>query len=108
MFTFNVHFDLSPPSDANWGRIMAAIGYSGAEFHPDQVDLWIASDHDRLQLVKGGQPFHVQEDRASSIFKEYEIQVEVNLNEKQPTDDYTMWTCDLSNEYVDINADYRS
>ena len=100
--------------DANWGRILAAVGYSGAEVDPDRADLWVAGGSgagrallgSALQLVRGGQPLDYAEATASAIFAGPEITVLVNLGlgEGQAT----VWTCDLSHEYVNINGHYRT
>jgi len=124
--------------DANWGRILAAVGYSGAEVDPTRADLWIASGSDEggngrkgekggenegqnapmlplshsptpasaLQLVRSGQPLAYSEEAASAIFagKEIVVEVKLGLGDGQAT----IWTCDLSHEYVDINGHYRT
>jgi glutamate N-acetyltransferase / amino-acid N-acetyltransferase len=96
--------------DANWGRILCAVGYSGAEVDPTRADLWIASDRGEaassLQLVSAGQPLAYSETAASAIFAEKEIVVEVRLGLGDGR--ATVWTCDLSHAYVDINGHYRT
>jgi glutamate N-acetyltransferase / amino-acid N-acetyltransferase len=96
--------------DANWGRILCAVGYSGAEVDPTRADLWIASGGGEatspLQLVANGQPLNYSEEAASAIFAEKEIVVEVKLGLGDGR--ATVWTCDLSHEYVDINGHYRT
>jgi glutamate N-acetyltransferase/amino-acid N-acetyltransferase len=111
--------------DANWGRILAAVGYSGAEVDPTRADLWIAagsggagegekgrrlplshSPTPALQLVSAGQPLDYSEAAASTIFAEKEIVVEIKLG--LGDGQATVWTCDLSHEYVDINGHYRT
>ncbi|MDQ1301173.1 MAG: glutamate N-acetyltransferase / amino-acid N-acetyltransferase [Chloroflexota bacterium] len=91
--------------DANWGRILCAVGYSGAEVDPAQADLWIGVGSP-LQLVAHGQPLAYSEDAASAIFAEKEITVAVRLG--LGAGRATVWTCDLSHEYVDINGHYRT
>lgn len=88
--------------DANWGRVLCAAGYSGVEFDPDRLDLWF----DDLQLVKGGQPYDVNEERAAEILARHEIKITLDLN--QGDMEATVWTCDFSHEYVSINAHYRT
>jgi glutamate N-acetyltransferase/amino-acid N-acetyltransferase len=97
--------------DANWGRILAAIGYSGAEVDPARVGLWIAAgmgDHtgSPVQLVAGGCPLAYSEEVASAIFagKEIIVSAELGLGAGQAT----VWTCDLSHDYVSINGHYRT
>jgi glutamate N-acetyltransferase / amino-acid N-acetyltransferase len=105
--------------DANWGRILAAVGYSGAAVEPAKADLWIAvgvgadlasAQGDRkgspLQLVRAGQPLPYFEEAASAIFAGPEIAVTVKLG--LGDGQATVWTCDLSHDYVDINGHYRT
>jgi len=96
--------------DANWGRILAAVGYSGADVDPARADLWIAAGRGEvtspLQLVRSGQPLAYSEEVAGAIFAEKEIVVEVRLG--LGDGQATVWTCDLSHEYVDINGHYRT
>jgi glutamate N-acetyltransferase/amino-acid N-acetyltransferase len=102
--------------DANWGRILAAIGYSGAEVDPDRVGLWIAvgaGDREKgdragspLQLVEAGRPLAYSEETASAIFAGKEIAVLANLG--LGAGETTVWTCDLSHDYVSINGHYRT
>jgi len=97
--------------DANWGRILAAIGYSGAEVDPDQAGLWIAAGmgnplRSPLQLVAAGCPLAYSEDVASAIFGGKEITVSADLG--LGTGRATVWTCDLSHDYVSINGHYRT
>ena len=88
--------------DANWGRVLCAAGYSGVDFDPDKVALWFGD----LQLFKDGAPFDVDEERALQILSEKEIQVTVDLALGDA--EATVWTCDLSHDYVSINAHYRT
>jgi glutamate N-acetyltransferase/amino-acid N-acetyltransferase len=94
--------------DANWGRILAAVGYSGAAVDPAKAHLWIAAGDaaERLQLVGGGRPLAYSEEAATAIFGGSEItaSVELGLGEGRAT----VWTCDLSHAYVDINGHYRT
>ncbi|KAG0241026.1 hypothetical protein BGX31_001486 [Mortierella sp. GBA43] len=95
--------------DANWGRILCAVGYSGVkEVDPKKVSVsFIPTDNSTpLKLLVNGEPEQVDEARASEILKmeDLEIRVELNLG----TERTAYWTCDLSHEYISINADYRS
>jgi glutamate N-acetyltransferase/amino-acid N-acetyltransferase len=122
--------------DANWGRILAAVGYSGAAADPARADLWIAAgrgeaslatpaaakldptrerpaggqlpegDASPLQLVGGGQPLDYAEADAGAIFAAPEIAVTVDLG--LGAGQATVWTCDLSHDYVNINGQYRT
>ena len=114
--------------DANWGRILAAVGYSGAMVEPSKADLWIAAGarhgdtatggcgdaatrrhadaNNTLQLVCAGQPVSYSEEAASAIFAGPEITVTVALG--LGAGQATVWTCDLSHDYVSINGHYRT
>ncbi len=92
--------------DANWGRILAAVGYSGAEVDPARADLWIEGERGKLQLVAAGQPLAYSEELATAIFQAAEISVTVELG--LAAGRATVWTCDLSHAYVDINGSYRT
>lgn len=97
--------------DANWGRILAAVGYSGAEVDPARAQLWIAAGSSgpgaaALQLVAEGGPVDYAEAAAGAIFAGAEILVLVDLGVGDGT--ATVWTCDLSHAYVDINGHYRT
>ncbi len=89
-------------ADANWGRIMMAVGKSGAEFDPYQVDVWLSG----YQLVKDGMDAGFDEEKATELFSKDTVTITVNLNAGDDT--VTMWTCDYSYDYISINADYRT
>jgi glutamate N-acetyltransferase/amino-acid N-acetyltransferase len=99
-------------NDANWGRILAAVGRSGSTVEPSRCALFVAggpTDGARmaeLQLVAGGTPLHYAEADAAVRFAQPEIDVRVNLGLGEG--EAIVWTCDLSHEYVSINGDYRS
>jgi len=88
--------------DANWGRIITAAGYSGAEFDPAYVDIHIGS----LLVCKGGCAVAFDESKAKEILHEKEVKITVRLNKGIYSDH--MWTCDFSYDYIKINASYRS
>ena len=92
--------------DANWGRILCALGYSGESFDPDAVDLYIESENGKLQLVKGGFATDYSEETATKILSAKEVTAIADM--KQGTACATAWGCDLTFDYVKINADYRS
>ncbi len=97
--------------DANWGRILCAVGYSGATVDPTKAHLFIAAGQPEagnaeLQLVDAGTPTAYAEEDASAIFAESEISVRVSLGLGDGS--ATVWTCDLSYDYVSINAEYRT
>jgi glutamate N-acetyltransferase/amino-acid N-acetyltransferase len=89
-------------NDANWGRIMMAIGKSGAEFDPYQVDVWLAD----YQLVKDGMDAGYDEDKATDLFAQDPVRIVIDL--RAGDTEITMWTCDYSYDYIRINADYRT
>jgi len=95
-------------SDPNWGRILAAVGYSGIDVDPARVALWLAAGEQgpAVQLVRDGSPCSVDEEQARSTLtgKEVFITVELGLGPGKAT----VYTCDLSHEYVTINAMYRT
>jgi glutamate N-acetyltransferase/amino-acid N-acetyltransferase len=93
-------------SDANWGRILCAMGYSGASFDPSEVTLSFASAKGKLEVVKDGQPIVFDETLAKTILLEKEVQVLASVGSGPGAG--TAWGCDLSYEYVKINGDYRS
>ena len=92
--------------DANWGRILCAMGYSGAEFDPEKVDLFIESKAGKLQLVKDGVGTDFDEEKATEILSQEVITATADL--KMGDAKATAWGCDLTHGYIDINADYRS
>jgi len=94
-------------SDANWGRILAAAGRAGVTFDQEQVDLWVCNPGAApLQLVAKGEPTPYSEDEAAAIFARPEIDIHLSLGSGDGT--CTFWTCDLTREYVSLNADYRT
>lgn len=92
--------------DANWGRILCAMGYSGAQFDPEQVDLYFESAVGRLQIIKEGVATDYSEEEATRILSEPEVTAVADL--KMGTAAATAWGCDLTYDYIKINADYRS
>lgn len=93
-------------SDANWGRILCAMGYSGVNFDPDMVDLTIESAEGSLKLVENGMATDYSEEFATKILSAKEVKATVYL--KAGDASATAWGCDLTYDYVKINADYRS
>ena len=93
-------------NDANWGRILCAMGYSGADFNPDKVDLYIESKLGKMQIVRNGLARKYSEEEASKILSASEVKIIADLNEGDGK--ATAWGCDLSYDYVKINAEYRS
>lgn len=89
-------------NDANWGRIMMAIGKSGAEFDPYQVDVLLGD----YPLVKNGMDAGYDEDKATQLFDNDPVRITIDL--RAGDTEITMWTCDYSYDYIRINADYRT
>lgn len=92
--------------DANWGRILCALGYSGVDFDPDLVDLYFSSARGEIQLVRNGFAIDYSEAKATEILTAPEVTAICDM--KQGNCEATAWGCDLTHEYVSINADYRS
>lgn len=92
--------------DANWGRILCAVGYSGADFDINFVDVYLRSKIGSILVCKDGSYYEFDEDMAAEILTDDEIFVDIDLN--QGLYDAKAWGCDLSYEYVRINGDYRT
>ena len=92
--------------DANFGRFLCAMGYSGADFDQNDVELYFKSANGQLKVFDKGTPLEFDEDKALEIMKADSVTVFVNMNEG--TAEATAWGCDLTYDYVKINADYRS
>ena len=92
--------------DSNWGRVLCALGYSGAVFDPDVVDLYFESEYGKIQVVKDGLGTGYLEEEATRILSSQEVTVLVDV--KQGDVSATAWGCDLTYDYVKINGDYRS
>lgn len=92
--------------DANWGRILCAMGYSGAQFEPEKVDLFFESKAGKIQIIENGTAVDYSEEKATKILSESEVTAiaDVKLGDQTAT----AWGCDLTHGYIDINADYRS
>jgi glutamate N-acetyltransferase/amino-acid N-acetyltransferase len=88
--------------DANWGRILAAAGRAGVSLDQSKLSLWF----DDLQLVASGTPLNYDQGRANAIAAQPEINIRLDLG--QGSNEATIWTCDLSHDYVDINGHYRT
>ncbi|MBQ6588930.1 MAG: bifunctional ornithine acetyltransferase/N-acetylglutamate synthase [Butyrivibrio sp.] len=92
--------------DANFGRFLCAMGYSGADFDQNDVELYFESVNGKLKVFDKGTPILFDEDKALEIMKADTVTVFVNMNEGEAQ--ATAWGCDLTYDYVKINADYRS
>ena len=92
--------------DANFGRFLCAMGYSGAQFDQNDVELFFESENGRLQVFDHGTPIVFDEEKALQIMKADAVTVYVDMQEGEA--EATAWGCDLTYDYVKINADYRS
>lgn len=92
--------------DANWGRILCAMGYSGASFDPGKVDISLESEEGSLNIVKDGIATDYSEETATVILSANPVRAFLDVHQGQET--AVAWGCDLTYEYVTINADYRS
>ena len=92
--------------DANWGRILCAMGYSGAKFDPENVDLYFESAAGKLQIITKGVAVDYSEEEATKILSEPKVTATADIHMGEAT--ATAWGCDLTYDYVKINADYRS
>lgn len=92
--------------DANWGRILCALGYSGVTFDPEKVDIWFESRAGKLKIVENGVSTGYSEEEATNILSEEAVTAIAEMNQGDAS--ATAWGCDLTYEYVKINADYRS
>lgn len=92
--------------DANWGRILCAMGYSGAQFDPEKVDLFFESAAGKMQIIENGVALDFSEELATKILSEPEVTAIADI--KMGDASAAAWGCDLTFDYVKINADYRS
>ena len=93
-------------ADANWGRVLCAIGYSGADVDVNKIDVAFKSAEGTVEVCKSGAGIEFSEDKAKSVLSQKEIEILISLNDG----DYksTAWGCDLTYDYVKINGDYRT
>ena len=93
-------------ADANWGRVLCAIGYSGANVNVEKVDLAFCSVKGSIEVCKNGSGVEFSEEKAKEILLEDKIEIQVNLNDGEYSS--KAWGCDLTYDYVKINGDYRT
>lgn len=93
-------------ADANWGRILSSVGASGAQLDPLKIDLRFASEKGQITLMKAGEPVGFSEETAAHMLSADEIDILIDLNDG--TFEAKAWGCDLTYDYVKINADYRT
>lgn len=92
--------------DANWGRVLCALGYAGTDFDPLKVSLVFSSQAGMITLLNDGAPIAFDEDEAKKVLSETDIHISVGINDG--VEKAVAWGCDLSYDYVKINGDYRS
>ena len=93
-------------ADANWGRVLCAMGYSKAPFRPEYVDVKFSSIQGEVLVCKKGIGLEFDEERAKKILSQDEVVIDICVNEGEH--EATCWGCDLTYDYVKINGDYRS
>jgi len=93
-------------ADANWGRVLCALGYAGVDFVPEKTDVSFKSGAGEIEVFKSGQPVNFSEEKAKKILSEEEIEILVDLH--NGSEKASVWGCDLTYDYVKINGDYRS
>ena len=93
-------------ADANWGRVLCAMGYSGVAFDPDKVDISFVSDAGQVQVCAKGRGLDFDEALAKKILTEHDVTIAVTMGEGDGA--CTCWGCDLTYDYVKINGDYRT
>ena len=93
-------------TDANWGRVLCAMGYSKAPFRPEYVDIKFASAAGEVEVCRQGDGLNFDEEKAKQVLSQDEVTIDVSLNEGG--EQATCWGCDLTYDYVKINGDYRT
>ena len=93
-------------ADANWGRVLCAMGYSGEEFDPDKVDVHFASAAGDIEVCHQGRGLDFDEDLAKKILTEHDIEINITMGEGDAA--CTCWGCDITYDYIKINGDYRT
>jgi len=93
-------------ADANWGRVLCAMGYAGVEFNPEKTNVSFKSRAGETEVCKNGGPVSFSEEKAKLILCEEEIEIIIHIQEGDGT--ASVWGCDLTYDYVKINGDYRS
>ena len=93
-------------SDANWGRVLCAMGYSGEEFDPEKVSVWFESSAGSILVCKDGKGLAFDEDLAKTILTEHDVVIKIDLAEGGES--CTCWGCDITYDYIKINGDYRT
>jgi len=93
-------------ADANWGRVLCAMGYAGADFNPEKTNISFKSKAGEIEVCKNGENVSFSEEKAKTILSQEEIEILISLQEGSAK--ASVWGCDLTYDYVKINGDYRS
>ena len=93
-------------ADANWGRVLCAMGYSGVGFDPDSVDIAFESDAGRIAVCESGRGLEFDEELAKKILSEHDITIDIRMDAGDT--ECTCWGCDITYDYIKINGDYRT
>ena len=93
-------------ADANWGRVLCAMGYSGEEFDPDKVDVHFTSAAGDIAVCEKGRGLNFDEDLAKKILTEHDVEINITMGEGDGR--CTCWGCDITYDYIKINGDYRT
>ena len=93
-------------ADANWGRVLCAMGYSGAEFDPEKVDVHFASAAGEVEVCRQGRGLDFDETLAKKILTEHDVEILIHMGEGDAA--CTCWGCDITYDYIKINGDYRT
>ena len=93
-------------ADANWGRVLCAMGYSGAEFDPETVDVSFASAAGDIAVCEKGRGLPFDETKAKKILTEHDVEIRISMGTGAGT--ATCWGCDITYDYIKINGDYRT
>ena len=92
--------------DANWGRVLCAMGYSGESFDPDRVDVTFSSENGAVDVCRAGRGLSFDEEAAKRVLSAGEVVIAIAMGEGEGC--CTCWGCDLTYDYVQINGDYRT
>ncbi len=93
-------------ADANWGRVLCAMGYSGADFHAEKVNVGFKSKAGEISVCQNGMALDFDEDKAKEILTQKNVEILIDINDGQS--EVSAWGCDLTYDYVKINGDYRT
>ena len=93
-------------ADANWGRVLCAMGYSGEEFDPEKVSVRFASAAGDIQVCAKGRGLDFDEDLAKKVLTEHDVEINISMGEGEAS--CTCWGCDITYDYIKINGDYRT